>query len=106
MNTNLKFVLCESKKAVRENLSKLLNSMGSLFLEAECSSYSALGEEALGSCQPDLVVIGIDENKDEALAIIRKVAGTSPRCGRSLRSAGRTMGVRSWRPCGPGPKSS
>jgi pilus assembly protein CpaE len=77
MNNNLKFVLCESKKAVRENLSKMLNSMGSLFLEAECSSYSALAD-ALESCQPDLVVIGIDENKDEALAIIRKIASTSP----------------------------
>ncbi len=77
MSSHLKFVLCEPKKTVRESLSKMLSSMGYLFLEAECSSYSALNE-AIGASIPDLVVIGIDEDYAQALALVRKIRGQLP----------------------------
>lgn len=77
MSSHLKFVLCEPKKPVRESLSKMLSSMGYLFLEAECSSYSALND-AIGVAIPDLVVIGIDEDHAQALALIRKIHGQLP----------------------------
>ncbi|MBL8891225.1 MAG: response regulator [Planctomycetaceae bacterium] len=77
MSNHLKFVLCEPKKPVRESLSKMLSSMGYLFLEAECSSYSALND-AIAAAIPDLVVIGIDEDYAQALALIRKIHGQLP----------------------------
>ncbi|MBL8852687.1 MAG: response regulator [Planctomycetaceae bacterium] len=77
MSSHLKFVLCEPKKTVRESLSKMLSSMGYLFLDAECSSYSALND-AIGASTPDLVVIGIDEDYAQALALVRKIRGQLP----------------------------
>lgn len=77
MSSQLKFVLCEPKKSVRESLSKMLSSMGYLFLEAECSSYTALND-AIATSTPDLVVIGIDEDYSQALAVIRKIHGQLP----------------------------
>jgi pilus assembly protein CpaE len=77
MSSHLKFILCEPKKSVRENLSKMLSSMGYLFLEAECSSYTAL-HEAMAASVPDLVVIGIDEDHAQALAAIRKIHSQTP----------------------------
>lgn len=77
MSSHLKFILCEPKKPVRESLSKMLSSMGFLFLEAECSSYSALND-AIATSIPDLVVIGIDEDHAQALALIRKIHGQLP----------------------------
>lgn len=77
MSSHFKFILCEPKKPVRESLSKMLNSMGDLFLESECSSYLAL-DEALQASIPDLVVIGIDEDLPQALAMIRKIRAQTP----------------------------
>lgn len=77
MSSHFKFILCEPKKPVRESLSKMLNSMGDLFLESECSSYLAL-DEALQASVPDLVVIGIDEDLPQALAMIRKIRAQTP----------------------------
>jgi len=77
MSTHLKFVLCELKKPVRESLSKMLSSINYMFLEAECSCYASL-EDALSTAKPDLMVIGIDENVDEALSIIRRHSAANP----------------------------
>lgn len=77
MTSHFKFILCEPKKPVRESLSKMLSSMGDLFLESECSSYLAL-DEALQASIPDLVVIGIDEDLPQALAMIRKIRAQTP----------------------------
>lgn len=55
----------------------MLSSMGYLFLEAECGSYSALND-AITAATPDLVVIGIDEDYAQALALIRKIHGQLP----------------------------
>lgn len=80
MSNNIKFVLCDPNKPSRESLSKMLNSMGYMFLEAECSSYDSL-KVTLETSTPDLIVIGIDENLEVAIDIIRRTMGQSPDTG-------------------------
>ena len=80
MSNNIKFVLCDPNKPSRESISKMLNSMGYMFLEAECSSYDSL-KVTLETSTPDLIVIGIDENLEVAIDIIRRTMGQSPDTG-------------------------
>ncbi len=77
MSINLRFVLCEPNKPSRTTLNKMLSSLDSLWLEAECGSYSSL-EDIITTSSADLLVIGIDENIEEAIAAIRVVASKSP----------------------------
>lgn len=77
MSTNLRFVLCEPKKASRDTLNKMLSSLDAVWLEAECSSYSSV-EDVFNASSPDLLVIGIDENVEEAIATIRWTSAKSP----------------------------
>lgn len=77
MSVDLRFVLCEPNKAYRETLNKMLSSLDSLWLEAECTSYSSV-EDVFSTSNPDLLVISIDDNTEEAIAVIRKIATQSP----------------------------
>lgn len=77
MSVDLRFVLCEPNKANRETLNKMLSSLDSLWLEAECTSYPSV-EDVFSNSSPDLLVIGIDEDSDEAISIIRKISSDSP----------------------------
>lgn len=77
MSVDLRFVLCEPNKANRETLNKMLSSLDSLWLEAECTSYPSV-EDVFSTSSPDLLVIGIDEDSNEAISIIRKISNDSP----------------------------
>lgn len=77
MSVDLRFVLCEPHKASRDTLNKMLSSLDSVWLEAECTSYASV-EDVFTTSSPDLLVIGIDDNSEDAIAIIRKIAAKSP----------------------------
>lgn len=77
MSVDLRFVLCEPSSTKRETLNKMLSSLDSLWLEAECTSYISV-EDVFSSSSPDLLVIGIDDHTEDAIAVIRHVVSQSP----------------------------
>lgn len=74
---DIRFVICDPNKSAREITAKMLSSIDSVWLQAECSGYSAI-EEILSSSQTDLLVVGIDSGIDDAIKMIQWTATHSP----------------------------
>lgn len=74
---DIRFVICDPNKSAREITAKMLSSIDSVWLQAECSGYSSI-EEVLSASQTDLLVIGIDSDIPSAIEMIQWTSAHSP----------------------------
>lgn len=77
MNSVLRIAIVDPKDSSREELKKILLGMESVWLEAECSRYEFFGD-VVAQTHPDLSIVALDSNLDQAIALVGKLHELHP----------------------------
>jgi len=80
MSGTLRVVICDPNESTRDSLKKSLMGMDEIWLEADSSRYSLFPEVA-EQAVPDVAIVDIDSDEDEALRTVETVAKALPKCG-------------------------
>ncbi len=86
MSGTLRVVICDPNESTRDNLKKSLMGMEEVWLEADSSRYSLFPEVA-EQAVPDVAIVDIDSDENEALQVVEAVAKANPKCGIIVVSA-------------------
>jgi pilus assembly protein CpaE len=78
MKSMIRVVLVDPIEASRQALERLLGAIDTVWLAEVCSSYEAAGRSATET-PPDLMLVVLDSDTDQALALIHSVARSAPR---------------------------
>ncbi len=79
MSNILRFVLADPAEASRQNLKSLLLRMDDIWLEAECSYYEFL-PDLIAQAQPEVGVLVLDSDPDQAISLVERLRTTQPDC--------------------------
>jgi pilus assembly protein CpaE len=79
MSNVLRLALVDPNDAKRESLKSMLLGMDMIWLEAECSRYEFFAD-VVAQTNPDIGLVGIDENPDKALQLVARLGETVPHC--------------------------
>jgi pilus assembly protein CpaE len=77
MSNVLRIALVDPNDASREALKAMLVSMDTIWLEADCSRYEFF-PDVIETTAPDVGVISLDSNPDQAIALISRMAAEAP----------------------------
>jgi pilus assembly protein CpaE len=77
MQSVLRIVLVDPNNESREDVKRFLTDMDSVWLEAECARYDEL-PDVLKQTAPEIVVLGLDADPNQALDAVANVGRTSP----------------------------
>jgi len=77
MSSVLRLAIVDPDDSARESLKKMLLGMDMVWLEAECSRY-AFFADVVAQTTPDVGVVALDKDPDEALRLISLLAANSP----------------------------
>ena len=80
MSGTLRVVICDPNEATRDSLKKSLMGMDEIWLEADSSQYSLFPTVA-EKAAPDVAIVDIDSDENEALETVRIVNKAHPKCG-------------------------
>ena len=80
MSGTLRVVICDPNEPTRDSLKKSLMGMDEIWLEADSSQYS-LFPEAAEKAAPDVAIVDIDSDENEALETVKIVNKAHPKCG-------------------------
>ena len=80
MSGTLRISICDPDESTRDNFKKYLVGMDQVWLEADCSRYDAF-EDIVGQTTPDIAIIDIDSDAEEALQLIEALSNSQPNCG-------------------------
>ena len=80
MSGTLRISICDPNETSRDDLKKFLVGMDNVWLEADCSRYEFF-VEIVEQTTPDLAVIDLDANEQNALGLIEKIHGKFPNTG-------------------------
>lgn len=72
MGNALRVVIVDPNGRSRESLKNTLLTMDTIWLEAECSRYEFF-EDVVSQCKPDVGIVSLDENPEEAIDLIEKL---------------------------------
>jgi pilus assembly protein CpaE len=79
MSDALKLVIVDPCDSSREDLKKTLLSLESAWLEAECSRYEFF-QDVVEQSVPDIGIINLDSNPEQALQLVQSVSTACPDC--------------------------
>ena len=79
MNNVLRLAIVDPSDATRESLKSMLLGMDIVWLEAECSRYEFFAD-VIGQTHPDIGVVNIDSDPENALNLIQGINSESPDC--------------------------
>ena len=79
MNNVLRLAIVDPSDATRESLKSMLLGMDIVWLEAECSRYEFFAD-VIGQTHPDIGVVNIDSDPDNALNLIQRISADAPDC--------------------------
>lgn len=77
MSNVLRIALVDPNDASREKLKAMLVSMDTIWLEADCSRYEFF-PDVIETTAPDVGVISLDNNPDQAIALVSRIAAEAP----------------------------
>ncbi len=77
MQSVLRIVLVDPNGESREDVKRVLTDMDSVWLEAECARYDEL-PDVLKQTTPEIVVLGLDADPNQALDAVAHVSRNSP----------------------------
>jgi len=80
MSGTLRVVICDPNEATRDSLKKSLMGMEEIWLEADSSQYSLFPTVA-EKAAPDVAIVDIDSDENEALETVKIVNKAHPKCG-------------------------
>lgn len=86
MSGTLRIVICDPNEGSRQSLKTTLMGMDQVWLEADVSRY-ALFADTVEQAIPDLAIINIDGDENEALAAVKSISSSHPKCGVVVVSA-------------------
>ena len=79
MSDALKLVIVDPCDRTREDLKQTLLSLESAWLEAECSRYEFF-QDVVEQSVPDIGIINLDSNAEQAIALVQSVSEACPSC--------------------------
>ena len=77
MSNVLRLAIVDPTDSTRESLKNILMGMESVWLEAECSRYEFF-PDVIRETAPDIGIVGLDKNPDQAIDLVRRLATESP----------------------------
>jgi pilus assembly protein CpaE len=77
MSNVLRIALVDPNDASREKLKSMLVSMDTIWLEADCSRYEFF-PDVIETTAPDVGVIALDSNPDQAIELVSRIAADAP----------------------------
>lgn len=80
MSSTLRISICDPDEASREDLKKFLIGMESVWLEADGSRYDFF-PDIVAQATPDVAIIDIDGDEEQALKLIETISRAHPECG-------------------------
>ena len=80
MSSTLRISICDPDEASREDLKKFLIGMESVWLEADGSRYDFF-PDIIAQATPDVAIIDIDGDEEQALKLIETISRAHPECG-------------------------
>jgi len=88
MSNVLRLAIVDPNDATRETLQSMLLEMETIWLEAECSRYEFFAD-VIDQTNPDIGVVVIDENPDQALRLVERVQQSVTNCSILVISSAR-----------------
>lgn len=79
MSNVLRIAVVDPNDATRENLKTVLVGLDMVWLEAECSRYEFFSD-VVEQTKPDIALVAMDTNPDQASQLVSEVATQSPDC--------------------------
>lgn len=79
MSNVLRLAIVDPNDSNREQLKNLLLGMDVVWLEAECSRYEFFAD-VVEQTHPDIGIVSLDEDRDQAIRLIEGLRRTSPDC--------------------------
>ena len=80
MSGTLRVVICDPAESSRTSLKKALMGIEEVWLEADVSQYSMFSE-AVEKVIPDIAIVNIDSDENDALQTVQSIAVSHPKCG-------------------------
>ena len=80
MSGTLRVVICDPNESTRNSLKKSLMGIEEIWLEGDSAQYSLFPEVA-EKAAPDVAIVDIDSDENEALETVKAVAKALPKCG-------------------------
>ena len=80
MSGTLRISICDPNESSREDLKKFLIGMESVWLEADGSRYDNFSD-ILAQATPDVAIIDIDSDEQNALMLVETISRAHPDCG-------------------------
>ena len=77
MSNVLRIALVDPNDGTRESLKAMLLGMDTVWLEADCSRYEFF-PDVIEQTEPDVAVIALDSNPDQAISLIERLSEDSP----------------------------
>lgn len=82
----LRLAIADPAESTREALKATLLGMDSVWLEAECSRYEFF-PDVISQTNPEIAIVSLDHDADQALSVVTKVTAKSPDCSIVVVSA-------------------
>ena len=79
MKNVVRIAVVDPDDKTRSQIKTMILGLDSVWLEAECSRYEFF-TDVIMQTQPDLALINIDDNPDQGLALVAKLAQEAPTC--------------------------
>lgn len=79
MKNVLRLAIVDPSDSGREALKNMLLGLDTVWLEAECSRYEFYAD-VISQTQPDIGIVALDHNSEQALALVHKVTTLAPGC--------------------------
>ena len=88
MSNVLRLAIVDPNDTTRETLQSMLLGMETIWLEAECSRYEFFAD-VIDQTNPDIGVVVIDDNPDQALRLVERVQQSATNCSILVISSAR-----------------
>jgi pilus assembly protein CpaE len=79
MKSVLRIATMDSEESTRNLLKTLLLGIDTVWLEAECSRYEFF-MDVIQQTQPDMALVNVDSNPQQAIDLIAEITRTAPQC--------------------------
>jgi len=79
MKSVIRLAIVDPNDSTRDSLKNLLLGVDMVWLEAECSRYEFFGD-VVSQTQPDIALVAIDSDVNQALELIAKLGQEAPSC--------------------------
>jgi len=86
MSNVLRLAIVDPRDDSRDKLKSMLLGMDMVWLEAECSRYEFFAD-VVGQTQPDIGIIALDHNVNQALQLMERLKAQAPACHLLVLSA-------------------